>query len=361
MRMRKESFFGSPREAAVALLARAGVVHLGMTGAGGHPVLRAMHAVVFDDAVWFHGSPVGEKAECDGRPAVVSAEELVCEVPSWFFGTEKGCPAATFYRSAQAHGRVENVESREAKARVLQGFMEKYHPEGRYAPVVNGPLYRSDLDGVLVLKVAIERIDGKDKVGQNRPVGELTRILEQLWARGTTGDAAAVDAIRDANPSLEDPPFLASAQGVQLRCALGAESLDEVEALLSGKPWLAGLSGETIQRAHLGSQAWVGARAADGELVGSVRALSDGEMAVLSDLAVAPAWRNLGIGKALLRLLLDHPAVRTCRILRLHALESRALFDRFSFLIGKYRHRAGDPLELVLERDVALGDEQERR
>jgi ribosomal protein S18 acetylase RimI-like enzyme len=71
---------------------------------------------------------------------------------------------------------------------------------------------------------------------------------------------------------------------------------------------------------------------------------------VLADLVVAPAWRNLGIGKALLRLLLDHPAVRTCRILRLQARESHALFERFGFLVADFRRKPGGPLELVLER-----------
>jgi nitroimidazol reductase NimA-like FMN-containing flavoprotein (pyridoxamine 5'-phosphate oxidase superfamily)/ribosomal protein S18 acetylase RimI-like enzyme len=353
MRMRKESFFGSPREAAVSLLARAGVVHLAMTGPDDHPVLRAMHAVVLDDAIWFHGAPVGEKAECAGRPAVVSAEELVCELPSWFFGTEKGCPAASFYRSAQAHGVVEEVEARAAKAHVLQAFMEKYQPEGRHARVDEGPLYGPELDGVLVLRLPLARVHGKEKVGQDRPPEELTRILEQLWARGAPGDAAAIDAIRDANPALEDPPFLASAQGVRLRCALGPESLDEVEELLAGKPWLAGVSREAIRRAHRTSQAWVGARSAEGDLVGSVRGLSDGEVAILTDLSVARAWRGLGIGKALLRLLLDHPAVRPCRTLRLFASEAHALYDRFGFLTASFRRKPGGlgPVELVLERE----------
>jgi nitroimidazol reductase NimA-like FMN-containing flavoprotein (pyridoxamine 5'-phosphate oxidase superfamily)/ribosomal protein S18 acetylase RimI-like enzyme len=349
--MRKESFFRTPRDAALALLARAPTVHLATTTADGEPVLRAMHCVLQDGALWFHGARSGEKAATVGQPAVVSAEELVCNVPSWFLDPERGCPAATLYRSAQAHGRIEEVRAPAEKARALQAFMEKYQPEGRHAPVEAGPRYDADLDATLVLRVVPERVDGKDKLGQNRPATELTRIVEQLWARGEPGDAAAVDAIRDANPALDDPPFLACAQGVRLRCAMDAEAAQEVADLLSGEPWLAGVPREVIARAHLASQAWIGARGPEGELAGSVRALSDGEIAIIADLVVAPAWRNLGIARALVRLLLDHPAVRPARVLRLHASEAHGLFERFGFLVASFRRRPSDPLEMVLERD----------
>lgn len=350
--MRKESFFRTPREAALALLARAPVVHLATSRPDGEPVLRAMHAVLLDGAIFFHGSPAGEKAECAGRRAVVSAEERVVEVPSWFLDAERGCPASTFYRGAQAHGRIALVSAMDEKARVLQAFMEKYQPEGRHAKVEPGPLYDRDLDATMVLRVDPERVDGKDKLGQNRRPAELVRILEHLWARGAPGDAAAVDAILDANPSLDPPPFLASAQGVSIRCAMGPESVDEVADLLAGAPWLAGISREAVVRAHLASQAWIGARGPEGELAGSVRAISDGEVALLADLVVAPAWRNLGIAKALLRLLLDHPAVRPARILRIHLPEVHAIFERFGFLVASFRRRPADPLEMVLERDA---------
>ena len=350
--MRKESFFRTPREAALALIARAPVVHLATSRPDGEPVLRAMHGVLVQGAIFFHGSPAGEKVECVGRRAVVSAEELVAEIPSWFLDERRGCPAATFYRAAQVHGRIEVVEGKVEKAHVLQAFMEKYQPEGRHAKVEPGALYDADLDGTMVLRIDPERVDGKDKLGQNRRPAELVRIVEHLWARRAPGDAAAVDAILDANPALDPPPFLASAQGVRLRCAMGAESVDEVADLLSGVPWLSGVPREAVVRAHLTSQAWIGARGPEGELAGSVRAISDGEVAVLADLVVAPAWRNLGIGKALLRLLLDHPAVRPARILRIHLSEAHALFERFGFLVASFRRRPADPLEMVLERDA---------
>jgi nitroimidazol reductase NimA-like FMN-containing flavoprotein (pyridoxamine 5'-phosphate oxidase superfamily)/ribosomal protein S18 acetylase RimI-like enzyme len=349
--MRKESYFRASREAALALLARAPVVHFASTRRDGEPVLRAAHSVLLDGALYFHGSPVGEKTECLGRAAVAQAEEKVCSIPSWFLDEEHGTPASTFYRSAQAHGVLEEVPAPAEKARVLQAFMEKFQPEGRCARVEPGPVYDADLDRTLVSRLVISRVDGKEKLGQNRPPAELHRILEQLWARGDAEDPAAIDAIRDGNPSLEDPPLLATALGVRLRCALGRDACEEVADLLGDAPWLRGWSRDRVCEVHRRASAWIGARGPEGELVGSARAVSDGEEATVADLVVAPQWRNLGIGKCLLRLLLDHPAVRPARLIRLRTADAQGLFERFGFLLASFHRRASDPLEMVLERE----------
>jgi ribosomal protein S18 acetylase RimI-like enzyme len=286
-----------------------------------------------------------------GQPAVVSAEELIAQLPSYFFDPQRGCPAATFYRSAQAHGRIDEVVDRAEKGRALQAFMEKYQPEGRHVRVeAEDPLYAAAVDDTLVLRIPVEQVDGKAKLGQNQPPDVLQRIVEQLWARGQPGDAAAVDAIREANPAMSEPPFLKSPQGVTLRCAMGAEALAEVADLLQDAEWLRGASRDGIVRAHLLSSAWVGARGPEGELVASARGLSDGHVAYLADIIVAPRWRKLGIGRAVIRLLLDHPAVRNARSLRLQTREHRDVFEQYGFVDAAWRRNPDDPVELVLER-----------
>src|SRR5919206_491693 len=74
--MRREIFRMSESDA-VALLARAPVLHLATTTPDGTPVLRALDGAICDGAVIFHGAPAGEKVACVGRPAVVAAEEVV--------------------------------------------------------------------------------------------------------------------------------------------------------------------------------------------------------------------------------------------------------------------------------------------
>ncbi len=114
--MRREIFRSDPARA-LALLRRAQTVHLATTTPEGAPVLRALDATVLDDGVYFHGARAGEKARCLGRPAVVSAEELVAHVPSWMTDPRWACPASTLYRSVQVHGTLGEVTDLAVKAR----------------------------------------------------------------------------------------------------------------------------------------------------------------------------------------------------------------------------------------------------
>ncbi len=80
------------------------------------------------------------------------------------------------------------------------------------------------------------------------------------------------------------------------------------------------------------STAWVGAEA-DGRLVACARALSDGvSWAGIYDVCVAPAWRRRGVGEAVVRLLLDHPAVRRARRAWLRTRDAQAFYRRFGFV-----------------------------
>ena len=104
------------RPDAVALLARAPFVHVATTGARGEPMLRALNAAVVDDGVVFHGAPAGEKMEAVGREVVVSAEEVVASIPSYFADPERARPATTLYRSVQVHGTLDRVDDPRVKA-----------------------------------------------------------------------------------------------------------------------------------------------------------------------------------------------------------------------------------------------------
>jgi nitroimidazol reductase NimA-like FMN-containing flavoprotein (pyridoxamine 5'-phosphate oxidase superfamily) len=154
------------RERAVDLLRRAPAVHVASTSPDGGPVLRVVHAVVVGDAIAFHGAPAGEKAEAVGRPAVISAEETVATMPSYFIDAQRACPATTYYLSAQVVGTLERVDDGAEKARVLEALMQKLQPEGGYAPIDPGdPLYAKTVGSLLVMKVSLERVVGKAKLG----------------------------------------------------------------------------------------------------------------------------------------------------------------------------------------------------
>lgn len=334
MQMRKAIYRGEEQEGR-ALLARAGVVHLATTDEDGAPILRPLHAVLEDDSLFFHGAPAGEKMRGIGRLAVVSAEETIASIPSYFIDPERACPATTYYVSAQGHGPIDEVTEMETKARVLAELMTKYQPEGGHVPIrASDPLYRKAVAGLLVARVRLDRIDCKAKLGQNRSSEERTRILQRLWERGHDDDVRAIGTILSRFPDLPLPAFLRVPAGSNLRlsCSIGDDAqLDEVVALLEDAYWLDGVPRSEVRSAIHRSNATVIARDERGAVVAFARAVSDGKTAWIYDVIVAPSSRDTGVGAAIMRLLLDHPAVRTARHVRLTTRDAMRFYARLGF------------------------------
>lgn len=330
-RMRKAVYQSSADEGR-ALIHRASVVHIATTGFDGLPILRAVHSVVDGDFIAFHGAPAGEKLKGLGRRAVVAAHEIVAEIPSWFLDPDRACPATTYYVSAQAEGVLEEVHDQDIKARVLRTLMTKYQPEGRHVPIeANDPLYEKAIHGLLVAGVRIERIECKAKLGQNRRLEERRRVIERLWERGDPGDARAVDALVRRFPELA-PSFLRRGN-LHLACALDDTELDEVAALLDDAYWLADVPRRTVLAAIRASQAVVTSRdERTGELLAFARATSDGRVAWIYDVIVRANHRGSGAGTAVMELLLDHPAIRGARHVRLTTRDAMAFYRRLGFL-----------------------------
>jgi len=348
--MRRDIFRSSPARA-LGLLRRAPAVHLATTTPEGAPVLRALDAAVLEDGVYFHGARAGEKARCLGRPAVVSAEEVVAHVPSWMLDPRWACPASTLYRSVQVHGTIVEVTDLDVKARALTALMERWQPEGRYEPMTaDHPHYRGQLEGTLVLRVGFDRVDGKDKLLQNRKPEEIVRILEGLWERGGPGDPAAIEAIREANPAVPDATFLAPPDGLRLAVALGDGDAEAAQRLLASEYWWEGSPAERIPSVQRASTAWVGAHDRDGALVAMARATADGRTAWIYDVVVAPALRGRGVGRRLVQLVLDHPAVRRAPTVRLTTKDAQAFYAALGFVDAAERKRWPEASDMVLTR-----------
>lgn len=331
--MRRQEFHAS-EALGRQLFSELEVMQVAGIGAEGQPVLKSVNGVVDDGWVCFHGSPAGEKTSLAGRQVVVSVEETVARLPSYFMDPEKACPATTLYRSAQAHGVLQPIEVPVRKARVLQRLMEKLQPEGGYVPLDAGsPLYRAQVKGLFIAGLPLEHLTTKAKLAQNRTPAQRSLLLEKLWGRGAPGDVRALELIREANPSTPVPAFLTSPAATTLHAWLPPGETRAAAALLAGEYWNDVFTVEELVRAHHGATAWVGVRDGSGELIGTARALADGgKYAWIYDVCVRPDWRGRGVGKALMRLLLDHPAVRTCRVIRLGTRDAQQLYAGFGFV-----------------------------
>lgn len=338
--MRKKIYLGS-REEGEALLRRAPVVHIAGQGAQGQPVLRTVHGVVHEGALFFHSGPRGEKVDLVGARVVAQAMELVAHVPSHFLDPRRACPATTYYLSAQVDATLLAVEDLEEKARALQALMARFQPEGGHVPITaQDPLYRKALAGLLVCRLPLDGLVCKAKLAQNKSPEQRQHLLESLWRRGLPGDPRAAALLREANPDTPCPPFLQGPPQVELLpCLWRPEQLEEAAALLRPQYWHQGMS-EARRLARLQAPSHVvGARCErSGELVGVARAVSDGAGAAwFYDVCVREGRRGRGLGRRLLGLLLDHPQVRGVRQVWLATRDAQAFYARLGFVVEAQR------------------------
>jgi GNAT superfamily N-acetyltransferase/nitroimidazol reductase NimA-like FMN-containing flavoprotein (pyridoxamine 5'-phosphate oxidase superfamily) len=331
----------SSREQAIALLAGAPYVHLASSGPDGQPVLRALHGVVCDGALYFHGSPAGEKVSLVGREAVVAHEELVAEIPSYWTDATMACPATSLFVSVQAHAVVERVEDPVEKASALQALMRRFQPEGGHAEIrYDDPRYRKPVDGVALWKLALDRVDGKWKLAQNRGPDYVRTVIDRLWERGRATDARAIELLLEANTSVERPAFLQGPERSTLHPWSDPSTLTDALALVRDEYWNAArFDDEAITAAHRASSAWVLARDEHGAVIATARAVSDGvKYCYLGDVAVRSDWRGRGVGAALVRMLLDHPAVRRAARVELATRDAMAFYERLGFSLVSQQH-----------------------
>lgn len=325
-----------------AILQKSPAVHVAGVGPGRRPVLRTLHGAVRDRTLLFHGGDHGDKLGLVGQRVTVTAERLIARIPSTFIHPNIACPATTYYESVHAEGVFEPIVDLSQKAEALQAFMEHFQPEGGFTPLsAEHATYRSALKTLLVAKIVPTYLSAKRKLGQNRSAPQILRVAECLWHRGEPGDLEAIEPVLFAHPAAPWPSFLCGPGEVRLCPALDAAALGAVQSLLRGQYWLEGIDGAAIARAHLESDAWVGARAPDGQLIGSARAISDGvRVGYVADVVVHPNWRRRGIATAMMRLLLDHPRVRAVRNLRLATRDAAPLYAAFGFLEESPRYTA---------------------
>jgi ribosomal protein S18 acetylase RimI-like enzyme len=121
--------------------------------------------------------------------------------------------------------------------------------------------------------------------------------------------------------------------GIQLDPSLDHASLEAAVGLVADEYWNRRYSRDRLRQAHLASSAWVGARMPTGELVATARAVSDGaKFAYVADVAVRRDQRGSGVGRALVRLLLEHPALRGAHLVRLGTADAQGFYRGLGFV-----------------------------
>ncbi len=337
---------------ALRFLADRSVVHLAGVGPDGVALMRPLHTALLDGDLFFHGAD-GAKGTLAGQTVSVAGHEVVANLPSWFFHPTRACPATTWYVAAEARGVLRPVEALSEKARALAALTARHQPEGGHAPITGeDPRYRAALERLAVWRLTPDTFRSRVKLGQHLPAARVAGVMEHLWRRGDPGDVEAIERIHAAHADHPWPDALRGPHALRLLPAVDARRAAEAAALLQGAYWLRGQSAERIAAAQRSATAWVGAVDADGALVACARALSDRvRVAWIYDVVVAPAWRGRGVGAAVMRTLLDHPAVRDAVGVRLGTVDAAPFYERFGFeTLGTLPGSVGPATEMRLSR-----------
>jgi ribosomal protein S18 acetylase RimI-like enzyme/nitroimidazol reductase NimA-like FMN-containing flavoprotein (pyridoxamine 5'-phosphate oxidase superfamily) len=345
----KQSLFVGEEQAAWALFARAPSVRFAGVDAVGRPVLRTLSAAVLDGRLCFHGTDHGEKLAFLGGEVVASHDDVVAQIPSYWIHPELACPASTYYLSAMVEGKVERVDDLAHKARVLTALMKHFQPEGGYAELrADDKRYRKVLETMMVAELQPTRVTAKHKLGQHRTRAQIERVLTGLWRRGAPGDLRALRLVLEAHPDRPLPEFLRGPAACELCVAPDADDARAVASLLEGQYWTETFTSEQLVAATLGSTAWVVARDREGAVVASARAVTDhARFGYVLDVIVRADQRGRGLGIALMRLLLDHPALRALCTIGLRTRDAQDLYRKLGFAEGEARGS-----ELFLRRQV---------
>jgi ribosomal protein S18 acetylase RimI-like enzyme len=161
----------------------------------------------------------------------------------------------------------------------------------------------------------------------------------------------AIEQVLAANPAVRRPVWLTGPAGTRFVAALAEEDIDAAVALVADEYWNKDVPLDRLAAAMRGSTALVGARDSEGRLVATARAISDGSRnALVCDVAVAREQRGRGIGKALVGLLLDHPALRDVDRVRLHTRDAQRLYAKLGFIATLEEQREFPSTEMIRRR-----------
>jgi len=197
--MRRKEFAVDTLTEAAPFLAEMSFGFLGTVRPDGRPSVTPLNFVYVREAIYFHGSRVGEKmATLAGNNRVsFSVAKEYAVIPSYFSDPVMACPATTYFKSVAIDGTASLVDDLEEKAEALEALMRKLQPEGGYRPITAGdPDYIPRLKGIAVVRIDIESISAKFKFGQNLNDKSREPVLEGLAERGRPLDAETAELMR---------------------------------------------------------------------------------------------------------------------------------------------------------------------
>ena len=167
-------------------------------GADGIPHVGLYPFVRSDTTVDLHVVRDDEVAvDLRARPrCVFELDEPLGVIPSYWVHAEYGGSATAYHRTVIFECTATVIEDPAAVAAQQQRLMARYQPEGGFRAIdPDDPLYRGALRQLAAVRLTVERVRIKFKLGQNRPPETRRKIIEFLRERGRPSDARAAEAL----------------------------------------------------------------------------------------------------------------------------------------------------------------------
>ena len=344
------------RAALDAVLDQGLVVHVGFAGEGGQPFVIPTTYVRLDRTLYLHGAVASRmlRAGDDGIElcATVTLLDGLVLARSAFSHSMN-------YRSAVIVGRARLVGDPAEKTRVLAALVDRLIP-GRMATA--RPPSPQELKQTAVLALPLEEASVKVRTGP--PLDDQSDLEWPAWA-GVIPLAMVAGPPQPAAGTVGAPPACTLAGPTQGAAMVEGRSVERrfgdwvlsddrsrvdfarVTGWLAGSYWCPGIPRAAVEQAARHSSLVAGAYAGDGTQVGHLRVVSDcTRFANIMDVFVAEPQRRLGLGRALVRFALEHPAHRAISRWQLGTRDAH----------GVYQHEGFRPLgfpERFMERVVA--------
>lgn len=141
-------------------------------------------------------------ADLRARPrCVFEVDEPLGVIPSYWVHAEYGGSATAYHRTVifECGGTV--IDDPGAVAAQQARLMARYQPEGGFRAIdPQDSLYRGALGKLAAVRLTVERMLIKFKLGQNRPAETRRKIVQFLRERGRPNDARAAEALESTLP-----------------------------------------------------------------------------------------------------------------------------------------------------------------
>ncbi|MBU1138388.1 MAG: pyridoxamine 5'-phosphate oxidase family protein [Proteobacteria bacterium] len=171
------------------------VGRLATSGADGYPYITPVNFVWWQDAIYFHSAPEGEKLENMKRDAKVCFE---VDIPLSYLGLgcttqANPCRLHQLYHCVIIRGLAALLEDGEEKAGALNALVRAHEPEADFPPLT---AKTPALSACAVVKIHPLYISAKSDLLQGKDAETINGISEYLLHRGQETDIQTVQAIK---------------------------------------------------------------------------------------------------------------------------------------------------------------------